>query len=119
MRLLRGLLQHALFQLFLAFDAVTRPRHRFQALRVDLFPARDALPKVAFADAVQRPFHHLQELPLVVALVEQEFLVIRAGRPICDVLGRVLVNGAPILLGSRNVSAKFLLPGFQSLFELF
>jgi len=70
------MLQQALLQLLLARDTVTRPRHRFQAFGIDLRAAGDALSEAAFANAVERGIHHLQELTLGIALVKQEFLVI-------------------------------------------
>ena len=59
-RLFLGLFQHTLFQLLLALDAVPRPGHSFQALGVDFFTAGNAFPEAAFADAIQRAFHHGQ-----------------------------------------------------------
>src|SRR5579864_7173894 len=60
--LARGFFQDSLLQLLLAFDAMPRPWDGFQSLRVDFFPTVNALAKVAFADARERAFHHLQKL---------------------------------------------------------
>src|SRR5437870_7249095 len=89
------------------------PRHRFQTLGIDLLAAGDALPENTLADAVQRTLDHLQQLTFIIALVEEEFLVVRAGCPVGDILRRILVCAAPILLGTRHVPPQFLLPAFQ------
>src|SRR6266849_8136399 len=64
----RSFFQQALLKLLLAFDAVEGPRHRFQALGIDLPAAGYALPEVSLAYAHQGTVHHLQELAFVVAL---------------------------------------------------
>src|SRR5580765_6249656 len=64
----RSLFQQSLLHFFLAFDAVPRPRHGFQALGVNFFAAVDTFAEAAFADPCQSLIHHLQQLPLVVAL---------------------------------------------------
>src|SRR5215468_2614762 len=43
--LFRCFFQHALLELFLALDAMTRPGHRFQTLGIDLFAAVDTFPE--------------------------------------------------------------------------
>src|SRR5262249_61501350 len=65
-RLLLSLFQHSLFQFLLALDAVASPRNSVQPFGVDFFAAGDALTEAALADALQRAFHHLQELPFVI-----------------------------------------------------
>ena len=80
----------SLLGLFLAGDAVAGPGHGVQALGVDLGAAGDALPEGAFADAVQRALHQLQELALAVALVEEELLGIGVGGLVGDVLCSLL-----------------------------
>src|ERR1700686_4939282 len=109
----RSFFQQSLFELFLAFDAVACPGHRFQALGVDLLAAVDALAEAALADAQQRLFHHLQQLPLVVALGEEKFLGVGAGSTIGNVLRGVFVRRATILLGARYRAAQLLLSCFQ------
>ena len=51
--------QQPLFEFLLALDAVARPGHSLEALRVDFLPAVDAFAEVAFPDACQRSLHHL------------------------------------------------------------
>src|SRR6266571_2812259 len=89
--------QLAIFQLFLAAYAIAGPRHGFQALRVDLFAAAHAFAELAFADAKQRGLYHLQQLAVIVALGKEEFLGIRTGCAVSDVLGSILVGNATVL----------------------
>jgi hypothetical protein len=70
-------LEHSLFELFLALDTVACPRHRIKPLGIDLFAAGDAFAETAFANAIQRAFHHRQQLAVVIALMEKELLVVR------------------------------------------
>ncbi len=77
----------------------------------------NAFAKAAFTDADQRPIHHLQQLPLVVALAEKKFLGVGAGRAIGDVLRGVLVGRTAILLGTRDGTPQLLLADLQTLFE--
>jgi len=90
----RGFFEHSLLQLFLAFDAVARPGHSFEPLRIDLLAAGNALAEISFANAAESAFDHHQQLAVGVALVKQEFLVIRAGGLVGDVLSHVLVRAA-------------------------
>ena len=46
--------QQPLFEFLLALDAVARPGHGLEALRVDFLPAVDAFAEVPFPDACQR-----------------------------------------------------------------
>jgi hypothetical protein len=52
--------QYPLLELFLALNAVARPRNGFQTLSVDLAAARYALAEIAFPESSQRGFDHLQ-----------------------------------------------------------
>src|SRR5580698_9067018 len=115
----RSFLQQTLFEFFLALDAVARPRHGLQPLGVDFLAAVDALAEAAFANAHQRLLHHLQKLPLVVALAEQKFLGVGAGGAVGNVLGRILVRRAPVLLRAVHGAAQILLPRLQPLLETF
>ena len=54
--LVRGF-ELAFLGLFLTFNAMPRPRYRFQTLGVDLFAARNALPKTSFAQARESAVH--------------------------------------------------------------
>src|SRR5215469_3410672 len=115
--LFRSLLQLSLLEFLLALDAVAGPRHRFQPFGIDLFSAMDALAETAFANTAECVFYHLQQLALVVALVEEELLVVGVGGLVSDVLRGVLVRRTPILLRPRYGLAQLLLPLFQTLFE--
>ena len=48
----------------------------FQALGIDLVATRDTLAETTFTDPFERAVHHLQQLAIVVALMEEEFLVV-------------------------------------------
>ncbi len=112
------LLELTALELLLAIDAVPGPRDRFKPLGIDFVATRDALAERAFADARQSALDHLKQLAFVVALMEKEFLLIRTGRAISDVLRHIADIGvAAVLLGSRNVVAEFALAIFESLFE--
>src|SRR5256885_6894585 len=110
-----------LFHAFLAGDAVTRPRHSLQAFGVDFIPAGDTFPEVALTDALQSPIDHVQELPVIVALREQELLGIGICGAIGDILSSLSIGYAAIFFRPGYRTAQLLLPGFQlfpKLFEL-
>ena len=111
--------QQSLLKFLLTLDAVARPRHSFQTLGVDFFAAVDAFPEAAFADARQSFIHHLQELPLIIALAEKKLLGVGTGGAIGDVLGRIFIGGAPVRLRAGDGSAQFLLPRLKPLPESF
>src|SRR5580658_5736918 len=113
MDLAGSFLQQSLLEFLLALDAVARPGHSLQTLGIDLFAAMDALAEAAFADARQSLIHHLQQLPLVVALAEKKFLGVGTGGAIGNVLGRVFVGGASVCLGAGDRAAQVLLPGLK------
>src|SRR5215475_952866 len=117
--LLRRFFQQALLEFFLALDAMARPRHRLQTLGVDLLATVDALTEAAFADTRKGVFHHLQKLALVVALMEQEFLVVRIRRLVGDVLRRIVIRRAAVLFGSRHRPPQVLQSRLQPFFEAF
>ena len=98
----RGFFQQSLLHFFLTLDAVPRPRHGFQALGVDFFAAVDTFAEAAFADPCQGSIHHLQQLPLVVALAEQKFLGIGTGSAVGDVLRSVFIRGTSIRLRASS-----------------
>jgi len=111
--------QQTLLEFLLTLDAVARPRHSFQTLGVDFCAAVDAFPEAAFANARQSFIHHLQELPLVVALAEQKLFGVGTGGAIGDVLGRIFIGGAPVGLRAGDGSAQLLLPRLKPLLESF
>jgi hypothetical protein len=111
--------QLSLFELFLTFDAMPCPGHRFQALGI-YFPAtRDAFSELAFAHARQCPFDHLQQLAVVIALMKQELLGIGARGAVRNVLRRILIHGPAILFDTRHHAAELALTRFQSILEVF
>jgi hypothetical protein len=77
----------------------------------------DALAEAAFADARQRSIHHLQQLPLIIALAEEKFLGVGTGSAVGDVLGGVFVGGAAVGLGAGDGAAQILLPRLEPLLE--
>ena len=70
-------------------------------------------------DGTMSLIDHLQELPLIVALAEEKFFGVGAGRAIGNVLGRIFVSGAAVGLGAGDRAAQFLLPRFKPLLESF
>ena len=115
-RLLRCF-QQPLLGLFLALDAMPGPGHGFEALGVNLFSAGRALSKAAFADPRQSPIDHIEQLSVVVALAEEEFLVVGTRGAIGNILRSLFVGGAPILLVPNYHMAQFIAPGFQPFSE--
>ena len=92
--------------LFLALNAEARPGHGFEALGINLFAAGNALPEVAFANAAQRAFNHLEQLAIVIALVEEEFFVVRTGSAIRNVSrGGIYIGFATILRSAVQSAA--------------
>src|ERR1700722_1069334 len=114
-----SLFQQALLCFLLALDTVACPRHRFQALGVDLLAARDALSKTALANTRQRALDHLQQLPVIIALVKEKFFGVRAGSAVGNVLRRILIDRTPVLLRTRDHAPQLMLPRFQPLLECF
>ncbi|HSZ62681.1 MAG TPA: hypothetical protein VK828_12845 [Terriglobales bacterium] len=102
---------------FLAFDAMARPRNSLKALGINFLAAGDAFSEAPFAYARQRSIDHIEQLTVIIALAEKKFLVVRTGGAISDILRRLIIGGATILLVAHNHVAQFLAPGFQSLPE--
>ena len=113
------MLQNSLLQLLLALDAMPRPGHGLQPLGVDLVATGDALAEVTLPDSVQGAIHHLQKLAIIVALMKEEFLVVRVGSAIGDILRRIFVRRTTVYLISIHRATQFLLPRFQPFFEGF
>ena len=63
----------------------------------------------AFAQAIQRFLDQLQNAPVIIALVKQEFLGVGIGRLVGDILRDFLVRLATVLLGLGNQPLKFFL----------
>jgi len=105
--------QQALLGFFLALDAMASPGHCVKAFGVDLFAAGNALSEAAFADARESAIDHVEQLAVVIALAEKEFLVVGAGGAVGDVLRGFIVDSTTVLLIADNHVAQFLAPGFQ------
>jgi hypothetical protein len=89
------------------------PGNGFEAFGVDLFAAGDAFSEAAFTDAGESAIDHIEELAVVVALAEKEFLVVGTGGAVGDVLGGFIVGGAAVLLIADHHLAQFVAPVFQ------
>jgi hypothetical protein len=105
--------EQALLCFFLALDAMPRPGHSFETLGVDLFATGDAFSEAAFADPSESAIDHIEQLAVIVALAEEELLVIGTGGAIGDVLSGLIVGGTTVLLIADNHVAQFVAPGFQ------
>src|SRR5271157_303941 len=112
-----AVLQQSLFEFLLARDAMPRPGYCFQPLGIDLIAAGDALAKGPLANAAERAVHHLKQLALVVTLVKQEFLVVRVGRPVRNVLRRFHIGFTAVLSGAIHGVPQFPLAVLQAFFE--
>ena len=110
--LLRGF-EQALLCFFLALDAMAGPRDCFETLGVDFFTAGDALSEAAFTDASKSAIDHIEQLAVIVALAEEELLVIGTGGAIGDILSGLIVGCTTVLLIADNHVAQFVAPGFQ------
>jgi hypothetical protein len=117
-RLSAGFFQQALFQLLLAGDAIARPRNSLKPLGIDVITAIDAFSKNSLANASKRYLNHLQQLPLVVALVKEKFFGVGIGCTVSDVLSGAYVRVATVLFSAGHNLAKVLLPFFQLLPEI-
>src|SRR6202050_4610496 len=115
----RSFLQQSLLDLLLALDAVPRPGHSLEALGIDFLAAMDALAEAAFANPRQRPLHHLQQCPLVIALAEKKLFGVGTGSAVGNVLRRIFVRRAPIRLGAGDCAPQILLPRLEPLFKSF
>jgi hypothetical protein len=93
------------------------PRHGFEPLGIDLFATGNTLSETAFSNASERAIHHVQELTVVVALTEEKFLVIGTRSAISDVLRRLIIGGAPVLLILDNHLTQLVAPGFKPLLK--
>jgi hypothetical protein len=90
--------------LFLAIDAMARPRNRFQAFYLDLTLAGYTQAIGAILEAIQSFANHLQKTPVFIALVEKELLGVGVGGFVSDILSRLFVRFAPVALGLRHLS---------------
>src|SRR2546422_4112127 len=92
-----GSLKQPLLELLLAGDAVARPRHRLEALLLDLLAALDAGAVAGFGDPLQGLVHFLQNLAVRVRQGVQELLRVGARRLVGQIL-RSLVFGQPAVV---------------------
>jgi hypothetical protein len=90
--------EQALFLFLLALDAVTRPGNRLQPFLLDLFLTGDTASVIAILDAGERFFDKLENAAMVVTLMEEEFLGVRIGGLVGDVLGDFFIDLPPVLL---------------------
>jgi len=67
-------------------------RHSFEALGINFFAAGDAFSETPFAYARERSVDHVEQLTVIIALAEEEFLVVRTGGAIGDVLRGLIVR---------------------------
>src|SRR5258708_36651392 len=106
-------LQQALLGFLLALDAMPSPRYGVEALGVDLLAAGDAFSEAAFADAGESAIDHIEQLAIIIALAEEELLVVGTGGAVGDVLRGLVIDSTTVLLIADNHVAQFLAPGFQ------
>lgn len=99
LNLLDRFFQQSLFFLFLALNTVASPGDSLQALGVDLIAATNALTKCTFTDPLQCGLHHVQQLPVIVALREKKLFGVRVGCAISNVLRRVLIGDSSVFFG--------------------
>jgi hypothetical protein len=99
-----GTLEETLVLLFLALDAMACPRHCFQAFYLDFSLAGHTEAVGAIFEAFQGFVDHLQETPVLIALVEKEFLGIGVGGLVGDILSGFFVRLTPVALGLRHQS---------------
>src|SRR5579859_4540775 len=95
-------LEEALILFFLTFNTMAGPRDRFQALGLNLFLAGRAKTIGRSLNALQRVVDQMENAPIVVALVEEEFLGVGICGLIGYILGRFFVRLSAILLGFCN-----------------
>jgi len=89
--------------------AVSRPRHGFQALGIDLGSTSQAETKTAIADTPECFFHHAKQLLFVCALPKKEIFGIRARSPVDNVRRHGIIDRASGLLLLRDTSTEVLL----------
>jgi len=102
-----------LFLLFLAGNAVACPRYSLQAFRINLIATAHALAKRAFTNPLQGRFHHVEQLPVVIADGEEKLLGIRVRRAVGYILRRLLVGNTAVFLRAAHCFAQRLLALFQ------
>src|SRR5208337_169966 len=97
-------LEETLVLLFLALDAMARPRNRFQAFHLDLSLTGHTETVSAILETFQGFVDHLQETPVLITLVEKELLGVGVGGLVGDILSRFSVRFTPVALGLRHLS---------------
>src|SRR5258708_34789715 len=90
-------LQQALLGFLLALDAMPSPRYGVEAFGVDLLAAGDAFSEAAFPYARESAIDHVEQLAIVVALAEKEFLVVGTGGAVGDVLRCLVIASTTVL----------------------
>src|SRR5512143_3289055 len=93
-----------LFDRALALDAVARERQRLQALLGDRLAAALAVAEAALADLLQGQHDLLQEPPVSVAQLEEEFTIVGRRGLVAQILDGVVLGS----LAVEHVPAHFL-----------
>ena len=109
-------LQNSLLLLFLASDAVTRPRHSFQALLLQFLVAGATFAKFFVLDSRKCSFDEREQPAIIVCLAEEKFLGIGIGSLVGEIHGGIFVGFASFLFGARDGFQKFIAPRLQFLF---
>src|SRR5271154_1365767 len=109
-------LEDSLLLLFLAGDAVTRTRHSFQALLLQLLMAGATFAKFFVLDSRQRSFDERKQPAIIVRLAEEEFLGVGIGSLVGEIYRGVFVSLAAFLFGARDGFQKFVAARLQFLF---
>jgi hypothetical protein len=95
------------------------PRDRIQALGLNLFLAGRAEAEGRRLNAIQRVVDQMEHAPIVVALVEEEFLGVGIRGLIGNILSAFFVRFSSILFGFRYQAQQLCLFGKQTLPENF
>lgn len=109
--------QLAVFELFLAFNAIACPGNGFQPLGIDLIATAYALAKSAFSDPLESGFHHRQKLPVIIALRKEKLFGIGTGCAVGNILRRVLISDAAVFFSPTHRFPQAHLPFFQPFLE--
>ena len=115
--LFHGSLLHPLLTRY----AVTCPGNSLEPLGINLAAAGDTLPEVPLPNSFQSSIDHVQQLPIIVTLGEEELLGVGICGAVGDILCSLGIGYAAIFFRTRHRTTQLLLPGFQlfpKLFEL-
>src|SRR5271157_770844 len=107
--------EQALLLLLLTLNTVARPRHRFEALRLDFLLASHAEAVRPVSDTIERVVDELEDAPIVAALEEQKLLGVCVEGLVCRILGSLLIGLAAFLLRLHHLPLQFVLLGQKPL----